>query len=685
MDDKNLNASVFIENKGNVWMDDNFVTNCLSCGVEFSFYERKHHCRSCGNIFCYKCANQYVVIPKFITDKPKAADYWNPSYYISAIRSKEERVCKKCFDDIREKMNAQHKIQKIYKNPITLDDIKELPNSDSDLKNHYFHHLRNIQYYLPNHTYSDFDKKLLRINAPYFCKHSKYLMHYIKSMEWDSIDSIRNKDQIEFLSSIINGEKVKKCDQLFCTRTCQEQLSIDDCINIIYSCHQKLPNDIIKYLFDIIMDTPEEQVILCHLPFFINIIKKRSATDFIHSLVYNLLVRTQKLIYHTYWFLNNAKKEASQSEFKNINDFIDLFDEDMVKKMNKEYLFYAGLVDNLDDPKRYLISNFKSFRPITLPYNPEIQLVDYESDSIDVKSSYTKPVIITFITNNSEKIKILFKKECVMNDIIVLNLMTLSDIVLKEASMNNNNFDVIVYPVMPLTPNSGMIEIIDKAETVHSIINGKKTIYQHIFERNEGTTIGKIMDRYMYSLVAYTLHSYFLGLGDRHLQNIMVTDDGAIFHIDFGFILGTDAYPLTASDIKLNSDMLDVIGGCGGERYKEYLNLCSEGIIILRKFFNMFFILLSQNPRFKEKYIEKFVLTRFQPRQSDNIVVTELMTIIKKSHNAYHDLIRDFIHYHTQEQTVQNGFGKIFGAIYGTVKHLTNSGGGLHNSNNNSK
>ena len=87
----------------------------------------------------------------------------------------------------------------------------------------------------------------------------------------------------------------------------------------------------------------------------------------------------------------------------------------------------------------------------------------------------------------------------------------------------------------------------------------------------------------------------------------------------------------------------------------------------------MFFILLSQDTKFKERHIEKFVMSRFQPRQIDNIVVEELMSVIKQSNNAYTDYIRDFLHFHTQERTVQNGLTGAFRSAFGAVKSFNNS------------
>jgi len=44
----------------------------------------------------------------------------------------------------------------------------------------------------------------------------------------------------------------------------------------------------------------------------------------------------------------------------------------------------------------------------------------------------------------------------------------------------------------------------------------------------------------MESIAFSSAVSWFFGYGDRHLDNIMVTDDGCIFHIDFGFCFGRE-------------------------------------------------------------------------------------------------------------------------------------------------
>ena len=42
------------------WMPDSNCRECYDCGATFSTFKRKHHCRICGQIFCWKCCSEYV-------------------------------------------------------------------------------------------------------------------------------------------------------------------------------------------------------------------------------------------------------------------------------------------------------------------------------------------------------------------------------------------------------------------------------------------------------------------------------------------------------------------------------------------------------------------------------------------------------------------------------------------------
>ncbi len=42
------------------WMDDKKCKNCYECDSAFTLFNRRHHCRKCGKVFCSKCASNNI-------------------------------------------------------------------------------------------------------------------------------------------------------------------------------------------------------------------------------------------------------------------------------------------------------------------------------------------------------------------------------------------------------------------------------------------------------------------------------------------------------------------------------------------------------------------------------------------------------------------------------------------------
>lgn len=57
-------------------MPDEACETCYDCGAPFSTFRRKHHCRVCGQIFCWECSDHAVPGDAYGYDKPvRACNY----------------------------------------------------------------------------------------------------------------------------------------------------------------------------------------------------------------------------------------------------------------------------------------------------------------------------------------------------------------------------------------------------------------------------------------------------------------------------------------------------------------------------------------------------------------------------------------------------------------------------------
>eukprot|EP01100_Stratorugosa_tubuloviscum_P007092 TRINITY_DN2985_c0_g1_i2.p1 TRINITY_DN2985_c0_g1~~TRINITY_DN2985_c0_g1_i2.p1 ORF type:complete len:162 (-),score=46.23 TRINITY_DN2985_c0_g1_i2:48-533(-) len=74
LNNQNTNKSTTIISKATItapdWAPDHSAKRCWSCSIEFTFANRKHHCRNCGKIFCRKCTSNRMSLEKFGFSSP---------------------------------------------------------------------------------------------------------------------------------------------------------------------------------------------------------------------------------------------------------------------------------------------------------------------------------------------------------------------------------------------------------------------------------------------------------------------------------------------------------------------------------------------------------------------------------------------------------------------------------------
>ena len=78
---------------------------------------------------------------------------------------------------------------------------------------------------------------------------------------------------------------------------------------------------------------------------------------------------------------------------------------------------------------------------------------------------------------------------------------------------------------------------------------------------------------------------------DTCATNLMLRSSGALFHIDFGYMLGRDPKPFPPP-MKLCKEMVEAMGGADSELYVKFKLLCCEAFNLLRAKANLILNLL---------------------------------------------------------------------------------------------
>lgn len=215
----------------------------------------------------------------------------------------------------------------------------------------------------------------------------------------------------------------------------------------------------------------------------------------------------------------------------------------------------------------------------------------------------------------------------------------------------NANYGILNY----LRENSRNFGSEDAANTIHSELNNSslqsyvETPTRHAITSDLGVST-TIMDNYVKSCAGYCVITYILGVGDRHLDNLLISPNGKFWHVDFGYILGHDPKPFPPL-MKLPIQVIDGMGGMNHENFNIFKNYCFITYITLRKnsnlILNLFQLMSNANipdiqidpKRALEKVQEKFGL-----EMTEEEAIIHFQNLINDSVNAFLPVVIDRLH-----------------------------------------
>ena len=198
----------------------------------------------------------------------------------------------------------------------------------------------------------------------------------------------------------------------------------------------------------------------------------------------------------------------------------------------------------LADPKNELITIEP---PLPLPLDPSVMITGVDPAEYQVFKSSLFPIMLTFKTLTKQKYQIMFKTgDDLRQDQLVIQIITLMDQLLQKRKPRP---ETISLQDSRTGATAGAAQFVPSM-SLQSIVNKYKgnTVLAYLKYNNpdDKAPLGvrkEALDIFIKSCAGYCVITYLLGVGDRHLDNLLLAPDGHFFHADFGFILGRDPKP----------------------------------------------------------------------------------------------------------------------------------------------
>ncbi|XP_077566175.1 phosphatidylinositol 4,5-bisphosphate 3-kinase catalytic subunit gamma isoform [Stigmatopora nigra] len=248
-----------------------------------------------------------------------------------------------------------------------------------------------------------------------------------------------------------------------------------------------------------------------------------------------------------------------------------------------------------------------------VPYDPGLRAGSLLTEQCKVMASKKKPLWLQFqradpTTRSKDPIGIIFKHgDDLRQDMLILQILLIMQSIWETESLD---LCLLPYGCISTGNRIGMIEIVKDATTIANIqqsVVGSTGAFKdeilHQWLREKCVSEDKFqqaVERFLYSCGGYCVATFVLGIGDRHNDNIMITESGNLFHIDFGHILGNYKSFMGISKewvpFVLTPDFLYVMGTSGKKsspHFQKFQDVCVKAYLALRHHTNLLIILFS--------------------------------------------------------------------------------------------
>ncbi|KAK2075005.1 hypothetical protein P8C59_009168 [Phyllachora maydis] len=294
--------------------------------------------------------------------------------------------------------------------------------------------------------------------------------------------------------------------------------------------------------------------------------------------------------------------------------------------------------------------------PLPLPLDPTVLITGAVPDDAVVFKSSLHPIKVAFRTRDphAPAYAVLFKTgDDLRQDQLVIQIISLMDALLQR---ENLDLKLSPYKILATSTTAGLSQFVPSttfSALAHRHPRAPALAYLRANNPDAAGPLGlrkDALDTFLKSCAGYCVVTYLLGVGDRHLDNLLLAPDGRFFHADFGFILGRDPKPF-APAVKLSREMVEAMGGPASPHYRQFKSYAALAFGALRKnshlVLNLFALMVDANiPDIRlepDKAVAK-VQDRFDLDVPEADAVRKLDRVIEDNLHAMVPVVMDKIH-----------------------------------------